>query len=102
MSPLRKRARDAAEALHSDNSCRWFPVSDVFPIHNYLYDYYHGRPEDRRLRRIAQEATRRLYDFARRLEASALNPLPQEWERAKAALVEVSRVLEALTQRWPP
>jgi hypothetical protein len=100
VSPLRKRARIAAEAIHSDSSARWFPVTDVFPIYNYLYDYFNGRAEDARLRRIAQEALARLHDVARRVEASAVNPLPPDWDRAKAALAEVSAVIEAVTGPW--
>jgi len=100
ISPLRERARDAAEALHSDNSCRWFPLNDVFPVHNYLYDYFHGRPEDTRLRRIAQDAMARLREVATRLERSAASPLPPEWEQAKAALAEASSVLDSITQSW--
>jgi len=100
ISPLRERARNAAEAIHSDNSCRWFPLADVFPVYNYLYDYYRGRREDARTRRLAGEAITRLADVAQRLEANALHPLPPEWEEAKAALAEVSEVFRLITQAW--
>jgi len=100
ISPLRERARDAAEALHSDNSCRWFPLNDVFPVYNYLYDYFHSRPQDTRLRGIAQDAMDRLRELADRLEHGAANPLPPEWEQAKAALAEASSVLDSITRSW--
>ena len=97
VSPMRQRAHDAAEALHSDNSARWFTTTDVFPIYNYLYDYYLGRPDDARLRRLAREALDRLHEFAGRLEASAVATLPPEWESAKSALAQASDVLAAVT-----
>jgi len=100
ISPLRERARAAAEAVHSDNSCRWFPLNDVFPIYNYLYDYYRGRTEDVRLRKLAEEALARLNDVAERLEENVVNPLPPEWDDAKAALAEASEVFSIMTQAW--
>jgi len=100
ISPLRERARNAAEAIHSDNSCRWFPLADVFPVYNYLYDYYRGRREDARTRRQSEEARARLADIAQRLEANALHPLPPEWEEAKVALAEASEVFRLITQAW--
>jgi len=100
ISPLRERARDAAEAIHCDNSARWFPTNDVFPIYNFLYDHYRGRPDDPRLRRLADESLARLHDLARRLEESAVNPLPAEWNEAKAALAEANEVFQAITRVW--
>jgi hypothetical protein len=100
ISPLRERARAAAEAIHSDNSCRWFPLNDVFPIYNYLYDYYRGRSEDARLRKLAEEALARLTEVAQRLEENAINPLPPEWNDAKGALAEASDVFRIMTQAW--
>lgn len=100
VSALRQRARDAAEALHSDNSCRWFPLIDIFPVYNYLYDYFRGHREDARLRRLAQEALERLSDTAARLQEKAVNPLPPEWGQAKAALAEASEVFRLITQTW--
>ena len=99
-SPLRERARSAAEALSCDNSCRWFSVYDVFPVYNYLYDYYRGRREDRRLRGIAGEGLVRLNGVARRLEATATVPLPPEWGPAKVALAEASDVFDTITRSW--
>jgi len=100
VSPLRERARDAAEAVHSDNSARWFPINEVFPVYNYLYDYYRAHPEDMRLRRLAGEALARLNELARRLEANAINPLPPEWADAKAALADASQVFGAIIEAW--
>lgn len=99
-SPLRERARDAAEALSCDNSARWFSINDVFPVYNYLYDYYRGQQEDRRLRTIARDALGRLRQIARRLEANARVPLPPEWDEAKAALAEASDVFDIITRSW--
>jgi hypothetical protein len=100
VSPLRERARDAAEAIHSDNSARWFPINEVFPVYNYLYDYYRANPEDLRLRRLAGEALARLSELAQRLETNAINPLPPEWTDAKTALAEASEVFRVITEAW--
>jgi len=100
VSRLRERARDAAEAIHSDNSCRWFSLIDIFPVYNYLYDYYRGRREDLRLRGLAADALRRLDEVAQRLEANAINPLPPEWADARAALAAAVEVLQTITQPW--
>jgi hypothetical protein len=67
VSPLRERARAAAEAIHSDNSARWFPLNDIFPIYNYLYDYYRGNREDARLRQLAHQSLLRLSGIAKRM-----------------------------------
>ncbi|UCH36056.1 MAG: hypothetical protein JSV65_06795 [Armatimonadota bacterium] len=100
VSPLRERARAAAEALHSDNSCRWFPLRDVFPVYNYLYDYHRSRREDMRLRGQAEEALEHLNDIARRLEENAVHPLPPEWEDAKAALADATQIFRTITRAW--
>lgn len=100
ISPLRERAREAADAIYCDNSARWFPTHEVSPIYSFLYDHYRGRPEDVRLRRLAEESLARLHDLARRLEESAVSALPPEWDQAKAALTAASEVFEAITRVW--
>ena len=100
IAALRERARAVADAIHSDNSARWFPVGDVFPIYTYLYDYFRRRPDDMRMRRLAQDALARLQDTAKRLERTAVNPLPPEWDQAKAALGETAEVFDALIRPW--
>lgn len=100
ISPLRERARTAAEAIHADNSARWFPLNDIFPIYNYLYDYYRGNREDARLRQLAHQAISHLKSIASRMEATAINPLPPEWDEAKAALADADEVFQAITRAW--
>jgi len=99
-SPLRERARSAAEAMHRDNSARYFPTGEVLPMYSYLYDYYRARPEDTRLRRLAGDALGRLEQLAQRLEANAASPLPAEWAEARAALAEASQVFRIITEAW--
>jgi hypothetical protein len=100
ISPLRERARAAAEAIHADNSARWFPLNDIFPIYNYLYDYYRGNREDTRLRTLAHQAIGHLVSIAERMEVTAINRLPPEWDEAKAALAEAAEVFRAITRAW--
>ncbi len=101
-SPLQQEAWDAAIALYRTENCRYFRVSDILPIYGCLCDYSRGRPIDMRTRRLAERHLIVLCETADRVEADARGPLPEDWERAKAALARVLEVFDKITGGQAP
>jgi len=90
--PWADEAWQAAEDLYRTENARWFSTADILPVYSCLVDYAQGKRPDPRAKSLAGQHLGELEGQARRIEAEAKEPLPEDWQRAKAALARAREV----------
>ena len=92
--PWADEAWEAATDLYRTENARWFTTSDVLPVYGCLTDYAQGKRPDPRGKSLARKHLIELEHQARRIEAEAIEDLPDDWRQAKAALQRARQVFD--------
>jgi len=92
--PWADEAWQAAEDLYRTENSRWFNTSDLLQVYSCLAGYGQGKRPDPRAKSLAAKHLAELERQARNIEAEAVEALPEEWERAKAALQRAREVFD--------